>query len=517
MARNKISYEALGLFISDANIPYSGGVGSHQDHSLINLVQESSFSFSPNTQELPQIGSEDLAARVAVAEPTVNANFTYLSNQIFTNEKKLGFTLGSGNSIFSDYTPSEPDQYNLISVIGGKTEFQELSRLENLTGLDIIGFGNAYLTNYTMNAAVNSLSSISASYECSNVECGVFSGDSTLPSINLNSGIKDTVQLLISDTGNSDGDFFRSDKITLQLDDSSFGHKISGGHLQNFSVSVDIPRIPLYGFGSNYPFNRVIQFPAQGSVSMSLLASDFNTGTLSEIFTNNKDHEFKVNLYPETTNDYSITITEGELPQHGAFTLRDVNVTSGYSDAQSFTTDKAGKLKSFALSPSATMPVGSGFNIKYKLYEGDGVSGTILETGVQSFTVDASLSDFIFNLTGEHYAYKGNQFTFGFQNNGPTDIFGYSGARTDVYAGGRFYSNYFFDTDTDPIDSGTGLDAALFTVMMDQIPLTYHIQGAKMISQNFSVGIGDNMGVDMTFSFPITRVSGLTLTSEAFN
>ena len=44
--------------------------------------------------------------------------------------------------------------------------------------------------------------------------------------------------------------------------------------------------------------------------------------------------------------------------------------------------------------------------------------------------------------------------------------------------------------------------------------MTYEIEGAKMMSQNFSSSIGSLSTVDATFQFPITKTKGLQLTSK---
>ena len=98
MSLNKITYEALGLFINDTGSSYSGD----QNFSLINLVQDASFDFNINRENIKQIATtpnDDFVAQPVINEPTVNLNYSYLANQLFLNEKKLGFHIGDDNTL----------------------------------------------------------------------------------------------------------------------------------------------------------------------------------------------------------------------------------------------------------------------------------------------------------------------------------------------------------------------------------------------------------------------------------
>ena len=78
MSLNKITYEALGLFISDTGSSYS----ANQDFSLINLVQDASFDFNINRENIKQIATtpnDDFVAQPVINEPTVNLNYSYLA------------------------------------------------------------------------------------------------------------------------------------------------------------------------------------------------------------------------------------------------------------------------------------------------------------------------------------------------------------------------------------------------------------------------------------------------------
>ena len=518
MSQNKITYEALGLFISDTGSSYS----ANQDFSLINLVQDASFDFNINRENIKQIATtrnDDFVAQPVINEPTVNLNYSYLANQLFLNEKKLGFHIGDDNSIFKNHTSTGIDDKNILFLVANNRDFDELAFATNFTGYDILGLGNCFLTNYSIQAGVNDFSRVSVSYLCSNVEYDKYDANSKLPSINLVSGNQtDPFTLTVTDTGSSEVDFFRSSDITLQLENPDFGAEISGGHLQSFNINVPIERNDLYGFGSNYVRNRKIKFPIMGNINFSLVAHQFNTGNLANIFNQDSAYNFQITLFPQRNRSYIQANPTGS-DASSDFTVRQVD---GFADAQSFTITKAGKITSFRITPAQSNSDGDSYTLKYKLYRGEGIGGPIMETGSTTSTISTSVTDpakyqdIEFTLTGEHYVYVDEVFTFGFDNDdaSDTDIFAYSGCSSDFYAGGRFYSNYDFDTDVDAADAGSSSDAALMAISLDQIPMTYEIEGARMLSQSFNSSIGSLSTVDANFQFPITKTKGLQLTSK---
>ena len=50
-------------------------------------------------------------------------------------------------------------------------------------------------------------------------------------------------------------------------------------------------------------------------------------------------------------------------------------------------------------------------------------------------------------------------------------------------------------------------------ISLDQIPMTYEIEGARMLSQSFNLNWYLST-VDANFQFPITKTKGLQLTSK---
>lgn len=332
MSLNKISYESLGLFISSG---ISGSYSGDQGFSLINTIQDASFDFSINRQNIKQIATspgDSFVARQVLNAPDVNVNFSYLANTGFLNEKKLGFYIGDDNSIFKNYSPQSSDDKNIAFVVANEDNNTELFYSSNYTGYDVLSVGNAYLTNYSIEASVRSLTTVSTTYTASNVEYSKYNEDTKLPAVNLISGNQENRnQLTITDTGSNDITYFRSNEISLELENTDFGAEFSGGHIQSFRIDLPIERNDLYGFGSNYVRNRKIKFPIMASANVSLVAHEFNTGNLFNIFNQDSEYNFNISIFNDTSMTTKYKISSAKMTSQnfsssiGGFSNVDIN------------------------------------------------------------------------------------------------------------------------------------------------------------------------------------------------
>lgn len=64
--------------------------------------------------------------------------------------------------------------------------------------------------------------------------------------------------------------------------------------LQSFGLSINFDRVDLYGLGSNYIFNRKLQYPINANITIESLVSGFNTGEINKLFTNESGYNFIV-------------------------------------------------------------------------------------------------------------------------------------------------------------------------------------------------------------------------------
>lgn len=220
------------------------------------------------------------------------------------NESHLGFEMKS--SITGNYVP------NVQTISGFLTE-NALFRERNLfvavvaegqdanapaswtdrTQHDVIGFGNAFITDYSLELAVGSAPRADVSFECGNQ--AFYTGRSSglyNPSINpaiggqIDSGF---VALPIASTGNSEVDVLRPGQISLDLQTSTplgvGGIDIATIHPQSISLSIPLSREALSELGSDLPYSRPLTFPIDVTLTVSATSAGMKEGQLASLLT----------------------------------------------------------------------------------------------------------------------------------------------------------------------------------------------------------------------------------------
>ena len=189
----------------------------------------------------------------------------------------------------------------LHSAMGGQANTP--SPANNLDNYEILAFGNAFLTNYSLNYAIGGMPLVSTSYICSTMKFEEGTGNSmeAVP-VNLQNGTSTNV-------GRCDFTFVNGSKnppivspvatnseVTMQNLQIG-GQNLSGIHyLQSVNLNLNLSRISSYGLGSDFAYNRKLQLPAQGSFSATSLVSGFNAGELTGLLSNESSYSFDVVL-----------------------------------------------------------------------------------------------------------------------------------------------------------------------------------------------------------------------------
>lgn len=297
-----LTYERLGVLVSDfpayKTTPYTSGD--------LMRVQSLNFGFSHPAIDVKAVGSDVLMTKDGnspiVRQPDVTCEIDY----IFTsgeNESDIGFHLGSDASVFKKYfEATTTDDINIVAIASNSNSHIDLNKISDVnsfSGYNVIGFGNCFLSNYSYSAAVGQLPNASLSYSCSNMKFDTYipGEEPFLPSVNL-----------------SDGSTFSTEPI--KLTENSFGQNISGDYpggilpgdivvtitkgagdyggvplesvfaaIQNVNINVPIDRQDIYGFGSNYVYDRKPKYPIIGTLSTDMIIRQFATGQLDSFFT----------------------------------------------------------------------------------------------------------------------------------------------------------------------------------------------------------------------------------------
>lgn len=300
MPRQYISYEMESIFVGPSGAMQTPANASGV--AKLDFIQSYDFSFDVERTALKQIGSNSFASRQTQLAPDVNLNLQYYLNRGW-NEKFVGMDVGittdGYKNPFSGIFTSNQDRnfYVVIAQDNGK----DLNANTGFNGHNVLGIGNVYLTNYELNIGLNSLATVNLSFvganaEISQVSAGTFenpalfvTGSGTEVTSNQSIGILDASRNSRYMTGYSGlfagGCPHGKCQITATAEASNavkLGFDFD--NFQSLSISVPIERKALYGFGSNYPFNRKVQKPIIGNLNIDSLVDSFTAENLATTF-----------------------------------------------------------------------------------------------------------------------------------------------------------------------------------------------------------------------------------------
>lgn len=307
MARNRVIYQSEALYVADGSaVP----TATHADTIIKQLhrVQSANYGFTINRQDVNQFGNLARIDQISIEAPTVNLDFSYYLGT-GVNESALGFTVGTASGVASFISGLVDSNVaaNNIGIVSGRN-FHILSVAEGndangsaasvYTGAAntrTIGIGNAYITNYSLEAAVGGLPTVSLTAEGLNVN--VVSGSSgVVPGINVEAGTPSTnlFKLPAPVSGSIGTTALRPGDISIYLPDSVVTDLPSGvegapfnntaAHIQNLSIEIPIGRTTLERLGSRFGFTKVIDFPVEVTVNVSAIVADLkSSGAISSL------------------------------------------------------------------------------------------------------------------------------------------------------------------------------------------------------------------------------------------
>jgi len=331
MARNRVIYQSEGLFVSS-------GLSSKTsaEHKQLKRVQSANYSFEITRQDVNQFGQLARIDALVLQSPTVSLDFSYYLADGF-NESALGFYMqGTGGSA-GPTTSGNFASGQMISSSGRNffivTDSEGIDLNNNTgttaySGKGVIGIGNGFITDYTLNAAVGDLPTISVSVEglgfnaSSYVMSGAVTGFNT-PAINPASGTKlftatsDYVQLPAPSTG--DGvTALRPGDITLSFG----GFTGTGGtptstidgssdaiNIQSVSLSLPMSRTPIERLGSRFAFARVTDFPVTATMSVNALVNEIQARNLADMIDDSTERDITLTINAPGTSTPAVRYT----------------------------------------------------------------------------------------------------------------------------------------------------------------------------------------------------------------
>jgi hypothetical protein len=300
MARNRVIYQSEALYISDDASKTASG-----EHKQLHRVQSANYNFSIARTDINQYGQLGRLDSIVLESPTVGVDFSYYLHD-GTNEINLGF---ADSANFTDSQVGflsghfvEGSGKNLYIVTS--PEGQDVNiQAETSTSYSTIGIGNAYLTDYSLEASVGSIPTVSVSMEGLNIN-----GDAAVSgSTAAISGITSPAVHQISGTDFTSDDVvlpppsaltgsvaaLRPGDIVIDFGTAAtsgtkgpiatLGDDASSSHIQSLSLNTSVSRTPIERLGSRFAYARPADFPVTASLSISAIVNDITAASLNDI------------------------------------------------------------------------------------------------------------------------------------------------------------------------------------------------------------------------------------------
>lgn len=350
--RKRIIYQSEAVYVGPT--PSTGlhihpsGLESGNYVNQLDRVQSVSYGFSTQRQDVNQLGMLAPIDRIITQAPTVNLDLTYLLTN-GKNEQNLGFLINGVTSAISGMLNGTSDEKNyfVLTAAEGADAIGNTDRANH----EVIAVGNGFMSNYSLEAAVGGLPTVSVSIEGLNVTFEENSSGNNIPAVNPENGLPITGVTYVLPLGTpGTGDqptALRHGDISLVLA-TPFGAKLPGefsegtAHIQNISFQVPLSREPLERIGSKFAFSREITFPVTVTLNVTANLADLKTGNLADVLCNDQEYDLSA-----TFREPSCTAELGDI----AFI---VTLKNAKLDSQNFSSS-IGQNKSVDLSFSAQL------------------------------------------------------------------------------------------------------------------------------------------------------------------
>lgn len=332
---------------------------------LLSLVQSSDCSITSDRQRIKQIGSQEYAVNDIVKAPEVELSMSYYLTPYLSNELLFGLR-GSGDyePALSNLQGKNNNIYLLINTEASEDGFTAAKNLSpNFSGYNAMNFGNCYLTKYSVAFAIGQIPAVSVGFSASNVRFESLTGNKmSIPAINSISGNN-------SGSGNLDlGELYQtiigtyivdnpelrteynapvalSSASTFSLQNLQIGginlDQEANPLLQSFSLDLDLTRVPLYGLGSNYVFDRKLLFPSNGQVQISCLVSGLATGEIQSLLGNESGYTLEVSFSDQTKSQSGFYKIENAKIENSSYSMQ-TNGIMQFNATYSFAANEAG-------------------------------------------------------------------------------------------------------------------------------------------------------------------------------
>ena len=305
--RNRVIYQSEGLFVSSG----ASCIAAFEVEQL-NRVQSANYSFTINRQDVNQFGDLARIDSLVLDPPTVSLDFSYYLADGF-NERALGFFVsntGSGNrQRGGGATPDTTGNFASGHLTAGSgvnmyivtsPDGEDLNKAGAGEAIDtVIGVGNCYLTDYSLDLSVGSLPTVNVTMEGANMRSTSNGTTIGSPAVDQEAGTALPFNVALPPptidggiTGGTEGEApitaLRPGDVSVSLtnvnnDSIAIIDGVGAAHVQSVSISLPLSRSPIQRLGSKFPFARDVDFPVDISMSVSAVMNDTQSKNLVDI------------------------------------------------------------------------------------------------------------------------------------------------------------------------------------------------------------------------------------------
>lgn len=312
MARNRTIYSSEAILASSTAT--STGSGSH---AQLRRVQSFGHSIEIPRTPVQQFGSTAKIGSIVTSSPTVTEDMTYYLGDGY-NESALGFYVQSPTTRAAEagfasghmVTSSGINLFELITPEG--IDANVLSGPAALSGYGVNGFGNTFLSNWSMNAAVGGFPTVTVSFESLNRNFETYTCAGSLTGVNTpavdaaagtplaqNTGVRLPIPTVGTGAGipivlrPADFSIEFGGLTGLGTGTASSFYKLNGSdgfHIQSIDISVPLSRTPIERLGSRFAYARTLDLPITTTMSISALANEQVQRNLANILNDTTEH-----------------------------------------------------------------------------------------------------------------------------------------------------------------------------------------------------------------------------------
>jgi hypothetical protein len=452
-----ITYENIALFQSDTPA-HSVASNSGQNLSFLPLVQSINFSV-----DIPRTNAGALGTKGFIDQSNRNAPDVQFSVNTIEDFGDLFTGLFSGHNVRDNLNIDR----NFYAVIGNERGFDVSG--ENLSGRDVLSFGNCFLNNVSISQSINGLINSQYSYVGSNLEAQKIDTlvTSTSPAVVADEDVTGFKVSGVDASTSAGGDDGAEDESGVFASGGIFNGKTLwsssfNGHIIRYSnpnwIYLDTDLNPAYSSStSDFPWNATwTVFQAAAGTSPQFY--DFNGGVTT-------------NILATGLRSPSINLT-GDQSQ---------NISGVFSSMDSYYNNESSKIIPH-YSTNVTISA-------------DGSTGNFLikSDSIQGFDLGLPINRKTIYSLGKKYPIKRkalfpSEGSFNFSNR--VSNFEVSGDRSNLKD--FLNSDESYTLDISGQDKGSN-------------SFHFQIAGAKLSSQNYSSSIGSDIVADLGFSFELNK------------